>query len=82
MKYFSVGHRLLRQLAAPLFGDRRRFGLTVRHDDLCWRQWEKTYLEFYNTTQKRSIGTVANGAERLSIDPAMRHVVGSRAAWR
>lgn len=60
MKHFSVGHRLPRQLAAPLFGDRRRFGLTVRHDDLCWRQWEKTYLEFYDMSQKRSIGALVN----------------------
>lgn len=62
MKYLTMGHRLPQALAAPLFGDRARFGLAVQPDDPCWREWQTTYLDFYYATQKRSVGSVVNNA--------------------
>jgi len=62
MSYFTIGHRLPRFLAAPLFGDRTRWGLKIDHSDSMWREWEKTYLKFYNDTQKESVGNRVNHA--------------------
>ena len=59
----SIGHRLPHYLSSRLFGDRRRFGLRPKEDDPCWLQWtEDAYLEFYNATQKRSVGKIVNDA--------------------
>lgn len=62
MKHFALGHRLPEWIARPLFGDRRRFGLTPRPEDPCWREWERVYLTFYEQNQKRSIGAVVSDA--------------------
>lgn len=45
-----------------LFGDRKRFGLTAQLDDSCWKEWQGTYLNYYYSTQKRSIGAIVNNA--------------------
>jgi len=62
MPYFTIGHRLPRSLSAPLFGDRCRWGLNIDYNDPMWREWEKTYLAFYESTQKVSIGDKVNHA--------------------
>ena len=62
MSYFTIGHRLPHILAAPLFGDRARWGLKIDHSDPMWREWEKTYLKFYTDTQKASVGNRVNHA--------------------
>lgn len=62
MKYLTLGHRLPHAISAPLFGDRSRFGLVVQADDPCWKEWQQTYLEFYYSNQKRSIGNIVNNA--------------------
>jgi len=62
VSYFALGHRLPRFLAAPLFGDRERFGLVVQPGDPSWLEWERVYLEFYYANQKRSVGRVVNDA--------------------
>lgn len=62
MKLPTIGHRLPRALAAPLFGDRAKFGLVVQPDDPCWLEWQATYLDFYYATQKESVGGVVNNA--------------------
>lgn len=61
-KYFSIGHRLPHFLAAPLFGDRRRFGLKIQRDDPDWLIWQKFYQDFYQRTQKQGVGKVVNDA--------------------
>lgn len=58
----ALGHRLPRFLAAPLFGDRRRFGLEVDPDDSSWREWEKVWPEFYRTSQREGPGVHVNDA--------------------
>ena len=68
MKYLTLGHRLPHAIAAPLFGDRARFGLVVKPDDPCWREWQATYLKFYYATQKRSVGSVVNDAGYRVMD--------------
>lgn len=58
----AFGHRLPPCLSAPLFGDRRRYGLTVQRDDPCWREWERIMPRVYDATQRVSVGAVVNGA--------------------
>jgi SAM-dependent methyltransferase len=53
---------LPRALRAPLWGDRERWGLSVRPHDPCWQEWERTYLAFYAANQRRGIGTQVNDA--------------------
>jgi SAM-dependent methyltransferase len=62
MNHFAIGHRLPRVLSVPLFGNRERFGLSIQPDDPCWKEWERTNLQFYYSTQKRSIGASVNNA--------------------
>lgn len=62
MKYFTLGNKLPNSLSTPLFGDRKRFGLTVQLNDPCWQEWQKTYLNFYYSNQKKSIGAIINSA--------------------
>ncbi len=49
-------------LRVPLWGDRERWGASVRTDDPCWREWERTYLNFYAANQRTGIGTRVNDA--------------------
>ncbi|TGO02873.1 hypothetical protein PN36_17525 [Candidatus Thiomargarita nelsonii] len=62
MKYFTLGYRLPRIISAPLFGDRKKYGLTVQKDDPDWQEWEKTSLDFYYSNQKQSVGDIVNNA--------------------
>lgn len=58
----AFGHRLPPFLAAPLFGDRRRFGLVVRTEDPCWSEWVRIMPRVYDATQRVSVGAVVNAA--------------------
>jgi SAM-dependent methyltransferase len=49
-------------LQRPLFGDRRRWGSTIREDDPDWQGWLAAYMQFYRDTQKGGIGKVVNDA--------------------
>ncbi|MFY1985752.1 class I SAM-dependent methyltransferase [Achromobacter xylosoxidans] len=62
MTYRAFGYRLPELLSAPLFGDRRRFGLVPQTDDPCWQEWLDVYLRFYDSNQQQSAGAVVNGA--------------------
>jgi SAM-dependent methyltransferase len=62
MKYFTLGHRLPDFLANPLFGNRKKFGLTIQRTDPDWGEWEKFYFTFYQNTQKAGIGKYVNDA--------------------
>ncbi len=62
MSHFTLGHRLPHVLAAPLFGDRVRFGLVVQEDDPCWKEWQERMPAAYDATQKQSVGTVVNAS--------------------
>lgn len=59
---FVIRNWLPYTLRAPLWGDRERWGLSVRSDDPCWREWERTYLAFYAANQRHGIGTHINDA--------------------
>ncbi len=61
-RYISLGHRLPRFLAAPLFGDRERFGSTIQEKDRDWLAWQDFYLNFYQSTQKQGAGKIVNDA--------------------
>ncbi|MDG1144745.1 MAG: class I SAM-dependent methyltransferase [Burkholderiales bacterium] len=61
MRYVTLGHRLPKMISKPLFGDRKRFGLDVQHEDEDWVYWqERLYQNFYNSNQRNSIGTLIN----------------------
>ena len=62
MTRFCAANLLPRFLAAPLFGDRGRFGLVPDRLDPDWIEWQKIYLDFYDANQKRSVGAVVNDA--------------------
>lgn len=62
MSYLTLGYRLPQFLSAPLFGDRKRFGLVIQKEDPDWKEWEHVYLNFYYKTQKESIGDIVNKA--------------------
>ncbi|HUG37114.1 MAG TPA: class I SAM-dependent methyltransferase [Candidatus Limnocylindrales bacterium] len=62
MRYPTVGYRLPHRVSAPLFGDRAKFGLVVKPEDPSWQEWQRTYLDFYFSTQKQSVGKVVNDA--------------------
>jgi len=57
---WSLGHRLPRPIAAPLFGDRARHGLSIVEDDPCWVEWTRIAPEFYEATQRQSAGDYVN----------------------
>lgn len=45
-----------------LWGDREKWGLVVREDDACWREWERALDDFYEGTQRDGVGTFINDA--------------------
>ena len=49
-------------LRAPLWGDRDKWGLVVRPDDACWKEWKDEYINFYTSNQRRGIGGIVNDA--------------------
>lgn len=49
-------------LRAPLWGDRKAFGLAMVPDDPCWKEWENTQNDFYDETQRGNAGTFVNDA--------------------
>lgn len=68
MRYFAIGDYLPYAISKHLFGDRKRFGLEVREDDPDWQEWLKTYILFYEATQKQSVGKIANDAGYRVMD--------------
>lgn len=60
--HYAFGHRLPRPLANPLFGDRETHGLVPVKTDPCWTEWQRTIEDFYDSTQKKSLGARANDA--------------------
>src|SRR6266508_164439 len=61
-RYWSLGHRLPAFFAAPLFGDRQRFGLEKQEHDPDWLEWQSFYQIFYQETQKQGLGKIVNDA--------------------
>jgi len=62
MRYLCFGYHLPHFISARLFGDRKKFGLTIQSDDPDWIAWQKLYINFYKDTQKKSIGKIVNDA--------------------
>lgn len=59
---FPVRRFLPNAVRASLWGDRSRWGLAIREEDPCWREWVLTYSEFYLANQRGSIGARVNDA--------------------
>jgi SAM-dependent methyltransferase len=57
-----LGYRLPHALSAPLFGDRRQFGLEIRDHDPDWIAWQALCWELYERTQRRGLGRMVNDA--------------------
>lgn len=62
MTNFAIRRLLPYALRAPLWGNRKRWGLTVQEEDPCWQQWTETYTEFYRANQRAGIGQYVNDA--------------------
>jgi SAM-dependent methyltransferase len=59
---FAIRNWLPDALKAPLWGNRKQWGLEVNADDPCWREWQKTYANFYVENQRAGIGRKINDA--------------------
>ena len=59
---FKLRNWLPKFLRVPLWGDRERWGLSVVADDPCWKEWQKTYSNFYQKTQRAGLGILVNDA--------------------
>lgn len=59
---FAIRKWLPEALATPLWGNRKKWGLEVNADDTCWRQWQKTYTNFYSENQRTGVGKKINDA--------------------
>lgn len=62
MLKFAIRNWLPRRLRTPLWGEREKWGLTPDTADPCWREWERTYLDFYTANQRAGVGTYINDA--------------------
>ena len=68
MRYFSLGQYLPYRMQKLLFGDRQQFGILAQEDDPDWQAWLKTYVQFYDSTQKQSVGKSVNDAGYKVLD--------------
>lgn len=57
-----AGRTLPDRVAAVLFGHRKRHGIVPDATDRDWLEWQNTYLDFYDSTQKSGIGKRVNDA--------------------
>jgi SAM-dependent methyltransferase len=62
MHGFVIRRWLPRAWRRPLWGDRERWGLTIRSDDTCWQEWQRTSLAFYSANQRAGVGMAINDA--------------------
>jgi SAM-dependent methyltransferase len=62
MHRFVIRGWLPQGVRAPLWGDRERWGLTVREDDACWKQWQHSCMDFYTANQRAGVGMAVNEA--------------------
>ena len=62
MKKKGVRGFLPENIAKVLWGDRKRWGLTIKQDDHCWKEWQQLYITFYQGNQRGGIGTKVNDA--------------------
>jgi SAM-dependent methyltransferase len=59
---FLIRDWLPHPVRVPLWGDRERWGLTIRPDDAAWSEWQRSYLDFYSANQRAGVGTKVNDA--------------------
>lgn len=57
---FTLGYRLPRALAVPLFGDRSRWGQAPIPGDPCWQEWLSIIDKFYMSTQHSGVRKIVN----------------------
>jgi len=62
MNQFLIRKYLPNQLKAPLWGDRKRWGLETDTSDHCWKEWQDTYTNFYQANQRQGVGQRVNDA--------------------
>jgi SAM-dependent methyltransferase len=62
MNRIAIRRYLPRAIRAGLWGDRERWGLVADEQDPCWREWGKTYADFYLANQREGVGTRVNDA--------------------
>ncbi|MBF0612085.1 MAG: class I SAM-dependent methyltransferase [Magnetococcales bacterium] len=62
MSAFTLRKFFPRSLHKPLWGDRSRWGHLINQEDHCWKEWQKTYSNFYAANQRAGIGKMVNNA--------------------
>ena len=62
MPRLAIRHLMPQFLRSRLWGDRKRWGLTVDEQDPCWQEWLNTYAAFYIANQREGLGTLVNDA--------------------
>lgn len=62
MKVTAIRNILPPGFSTRLWGDRKRWGLKIDHNDSCWQEWQEQYLAFYQANQRAGIGTRINDA--------------------
>lgn len=79
MRYPLMSYLMPDFVSAPLFGDRKKWGLVIKQDDPCWKEWtEKVYFDFYYANQKSGAGKGVNDAGYKvmgSVDMAGKRVL-------
>ena len=58
----TIARILPNSLSAPLFGDRKAFGLVPDESDPEWLAWQEEYIDFYQNIQKDGVGKRINDA--------------------
>ena len=55
-----IRNYLPQSISSALWGNRKRWGLTINQSDMCWQEWQRTYSKFYTENQRQGIGTRVN----------------------
>ena len=55
-----IRNYLPQSISSALWGNRKRWGLTINQSDICWQEWQRNYSKFYTENQRQGIGTRVN----------------------
>lgn len=62
MSLFTIRKWVPNPLSAKLWGNRRKWGLEIDPNDSDWKEWQDTYTECYNVSQREGVGIRVNDA--------------------
>lgn len=62
MKDRSIRNVMPEAVSKVLWGDRKKWGLYPDTQDNDWLEWQKQYSHFYESNQRKGVGTIVNDA--------------------